>query len=329
MNAINVMDSKSMGTESMEITIDLQQRDGFRDPVYLKKLQRAVDKIQNIDDANITLTNVVSLVDVVKELNRALNENRMQAYRIPDDRNLVSQELLLFEGSGRSDLEQLVDLDFSTTRLTLLVRKTDALYYKPYLDKVREAVESEFPDAKIELTGLLAIAAYSFSTLLSSMANSYFVLFFVTVPLMMILVRSFKMGCLSMVPNFFPLLFCLGMMVIVDSPLNIVSMLVGGIAIGVIVDDTIHFIHHFKQHYIRTNSVDIAVGKTIETTGKALLFTSVLFVIAGMIDIVATMPIFTTFGLFLALIITVAFLSDIILMPALVKVIFPDRSISS
>ncbi len=62
---------------------------------------------------------IFSIVDIIKEINQALNGNNEDFYKIPDNKALIAQELLLFENSGSEDLEKVVDSDYKTTRLTI------------------------------------------------------------------------------------------------------------------------------------------------------------------------------------------------------------------
>ena len=111
------MEDEGAGTESLEILINLGVENSFSKPENLQKLERIAAGIMEVSNEKVKIGKIISLVDVIKEINRALNENRMEAYEIPDKRELISQELLLFENSGREDLEQLVDASFATARV--------------------------------------------------------------------------------------------------------------------------------------------------------------------------------------------------------------------
>jgi predicted RND superfamily exporter protein len=107
------------------------------------------------------------------------------------------------------------------------------------------------------ITGTLTAVVYS-------MAKSYLVAFVVITPLMILLIGNLRIGLLSMVPNLTPILVALGLMGWFGHPVDVFTMLVGSIAMGLAVDDTIHFMHNFRRYFARSGDVDrMLTGFTI------------------------------------------------------------------
>ena len=144
----------------------------------------------------------------------------------------------------------------------------------------------------------------------------------VIVPLMMLMVNSIKVGALARAPNIVPILLCLGVMGALDIPIDGFTMLIGGVAIGLVVDDTIHFIHHFKRYLDESGSVEIAVTTTLQTTGRAMLFTTIILVCGFTAFTVSSMQNLVNFGALTALAITLALLADLLMMPSLVSIVY-------
>jgi len=105
-------------------------------------------------------------------------------------------------------------------------------------------------------------------------------------------------------------------------------MLIGSIALGLAVDDTVHFMHGFRRSYERTLDVERSVRETLQTTGQALLFTSVVLSVGFFIYVFSSLQNLTDFGYLTAFAIIVAFLGDILLAPALMSRVLgrTDRS---
>jgi predicted RND superfamily exporter protein len=322
-----MIDQHLGGTRSIEIVVTTGEENGLHDPAVLKKMEDAIAFAKGIEVGPLKVGKEVSFLDVLKETHQALNGNHPEFYAIPADRALVAQELLLFENSGSDDLEPLVDSQFSTGRISLRIPTADRVYYEPFLQQLNVGLEKIFgQDLTWYVTGVAPLIGQIFVAMVHSMATSYLVSFAVIIPLMMILIGSFRIGLVSMVPNIFPIVCVLGVMGWAGLPLDTSTILIGSILIGLAVDDTIHIMHHFHRYYGKKRDVDAAFLTTLRTSGLAILFTSILMG-SGFIAIGAssTMSNMVTFGYLAAFGIGVAFLADILVSPALLKIIYGKK----
>jgi predicted RND superfamily exporter protein len=142
---------------------------------------------------------------------------------------------------------------------------------------------------------------------------------------MILLIGSFKIGLVSMIPNLTPIVLVLGFMGWLGVPLDAFTLLIGSIAMGLAVDDTIHFMHNFRRYYERSGDVTVAVRETLASTGQALLFTSLVLSTGFFIFTLASLNNLFFFGLLTGLAILLAFLADLILAPALMAVVVGRR----
>ena len=120
-----------------------------------------------------------------------------------------------------------------------------------------------------------------------------------------------------MLPNFLPIIFVLGFMGIAGIPVDMMSILIGSIALGLVVDDTVHFIYNFRRYYYETGDSRKAVEQTFLGTGRALLTTSVVLSSGFIVAVTATMLNIQRFGILVTMAIVVALLADFVLSPAL------------
>jgi predicted RND superfamily exporter protein len=153
------------------------------------------------------------------------------------------------------------------------------------------------------------------------MARSYVLAIFIITPLMVLLIGNLRGGLVSMVPNITPIVITLGMMGWFGVTVDMFTMMIGGIAIGLVVDDTIHFIHGFQRDIARTGDARMAVRETLQTTGRALLVTSIVLASGFLVFIFSTMQNLFYFGLFTSFTIVSAFLIDILITPALMVLV--------
>ncbi len=167
---------------------------------------------------------------------------------------------------------------------------------------------------------MMVVMGRSFTASIETLFRSYAIALLVITPLMMLLLGSFRLGLIAMIPNLFPIVLTLGLMGWTGQPLEMFSLLIGSIALGLAVDDTIHFMHGFRRRFGQTGSVEIAVRDTLRTTGQALLFTSVVLTFGFLIYVLSDLNNLFRFGAFTSFSIVVAFLADVLLAPALMKV---------
>ena len=312
------LDSNFGGSTFSEIVVDSGRENGLHDPQLLHAVDRAMQFLDQLEVHGVQSGKATSLLDINKELHQALNGNDPAYYAIPDDRALIAQELLLFENSGSDDLEDIVDTAFSKMRITAKMPFVDGVLYPDYLDALQSGFRDIVGDhAEVTFTGVIMLLAGSVKVLIGDTIRSYMLAFCIIAPLMMLLVGSVRTGLISMIPNLAPIIFTLALMPILGIPLDAFTLLIGSIALGLAVDDTIHFMHNFQRYYVQTGDAPRAVHETLRTTGKALMITSLVLSAAFFVNLFGTMNNLQDFGLLTGTSIIVAFLADVLLAPAL------------
>ncbi len=324
--AIKTMDREFEGLQTLEILIDTGHENGLHDPDVLRRIDEATAHVLSQREGLVRIGKATSILDIVKETHRALNENRDEYYALPEDRALIAQELLLFENSGSDDLEQLTDSQLQTARLTLQSNFADGRYYVPFLTSLRSELQRILgPDIHFQITGSMQLIARSFSLLLTSLTRSYALAFAIITPLMILLVGNWKRGLLSMIPNLLPVYLTLGLMGALDIPITIMTVIIGSIILGIAVDDTIHFMHKFNQYYEASGQVQASIRKTFATTGVALLTTTVALATSFFVLAFASFYHVVQFGLLASSATIIAFLADMLVAPALLVMVLDDK----
>jgi predicted RND superfamily exporter protein len=173
------------------------------------------------------------------------------------------------------------------------------------------------PDLPFTVTGSVALSSRGFSVLLGSLVRSYALALAVISPLMVLLLSSVRRGLLAMIPNVLPVYLTLALMGIADVPMNISTLLMGSVVIGLAVDDTIHFAHHFDRACARGLDPRAAVHETFASVGPALSITSVVLAGSFVVMLLAEFVGVYHFGLLVTFAVVVAFFSDVLLAPAL------------
>ena len=262
-----------------------------------------------------------SITTILKESNKALNENRDAFYTIPEDKDLIAQEFLLFENSGSDDMEDFVDSQFSKANLVMKIPFEDAVAYTRFLETIREHFEKTYPDVQVTITGMGEIMFRTKVNAANSMITSYTYALVVITFFMVLLIGKLRIGFLSMIPNLAPIVITLGIMGFFQIELNLFTMLVANIAIGLAVDDTIHFMHNFRRYFEQSGDPKLAVQETLHTAGRAMLVTSCVLSIGFFIFGFAEMNNVSNFGLLTGTAIVLALLADYFISPALMVVV--------
>jgi predicted RND superfamily exporter protein len=132
-----------------------------------------------------------------------------------------------------------------------------------------------------------------------------------------------------MIPNMFPIVIALGVMGYLDIPLNTYNLIGGSILIGVAVDDTIHFFHNFRRYYLQSGDIHFAVSETLRSAGRALLATTLILVASFWMRLFSDLKVVADFGLVLGIALLMAFLADVLLAPALLRIYYGVRQRTS
>jgi predicted RND superfamily exporter protein len=313
------------GTSNFEILVDSKTVNGLHEPELLNRIAGLDDVVAQLRERGAKLTHTSSIVDIAKETHQALNANDPAYYAIPQDRRLLAQEFLLFENGGSEDLEKVVDSQFSRTHFTIRSTWRDGIYFERFILEADPLFREKIgPSAEVSITGMSAVMSRTVSATTESMLRSYALALAMITPLMVVLIGSLRAGLVSMVPNLVPILLTLGMMGLTDIPIDMFTLLAGCIAIGLAVDDSIHFIASFRRYVDMGHDPVRAVEETMQSTGRALLFTSIVLTSGFLILMLSGMLNLQHVGALTAFAITTAFLLDVTVTPALLVLVHRD-----
>jgi hypothetical protein len=319
-SATSLINDDMGGAVSLEVLIDSRAVNGLQDPTTLEKIARAGSEAVAYRDGAMEISKAVSLVNVVEEIHQALNENRPEFHVVPSDPLLVAQELLLFENTGSDDLLDFADSQLQIGRMTMKAPLIDAAAYAPYLVEMGSRFEQILGEGvDFSFTGLLPLMSQTINAVIQSMASSYAIALAVITPLIIILIGNLRIGLLAMIPNVTPILAAIGAMGWLGIPIDVFTMMVGAISIGLVVDDTIHIMHGFGGYFAKHGDVRAAIRETLSTTGLAILFTTVVLSTGFAIYTISSMSNLIRFGSITATVIALAFVADVILAPALLS----------
>lgn len=317
----------------VEIVVDTEAENGALRLPLMQALAAAEAEIAEQQLHGVYVSRPYSLTSIVKEVNMALQDNQPAAYTLPDSEDTIAQELSLFESSARDDLFEAVDERFQTLRVSVQVSDADSGRYQVLLQHIQSVFDRHLAGmATATITGDTALAADVLAKISSTMTRSYAVSFITITLLLMLLIRSFRLGLLSIVPNVLPILIVINILIALGWPLDLTTVMLGVIAIGIVVDDTLHILHHYREQRATGASIEQSFVKIVPTTGKALLTTTTLFACANFNNVFSPIPGFITFGVALSAVTVLALVADLLVLPAMIAAFTkdpePQRSVS-
>ncbi|MBW2193349.1 MAG: MMPL family transporter [Deltaproteobacteria bacterium] len=316
------IDEHLKGSVILEVILDTQKDNGVKDPALLRGIEKLTADLLTYSTEHLYVGKVFSINDIIKETHRSLHNNDPRYYRLPEDRNTISQELLLFENSGSEDLERVVDGNYRMVRVSVKTSWSDAMHLKELVAFVQDRSQKDLPGvSSVTVTGIPAILSRSIPASLHSMAKSYVIAFFVITFLMILHVGNVRIGLLSMISNLLPIFMTMGIMGFFSIKIEMSTIMIGSIAIGIVVDDTLHFMYNFRKYYEDSGDTALAIRKTMLGTGRALLLTSLILSSGFFILMTASLSLLVVFGFLTGLTIIFALLADFFVNPALMVLV--------
>lgn len=322
--AVERIDRSFSAIMSAEVLVKTGVADGIHEPDVLSRID-ALSTRAGLLDGGLRVGNTLAVTDIVKEIHQALHDGDPRRYQLPTTRREIAQELLLFEAGGSADLERVAGNDLSSARISVRIPWVDAIYYPAFLASLGDAVDGVFGDAyETVITGATVVMSRTVDHLLASLVRSYALCFVLITPLMALCLGSRRSSLVSAAPNILPIVLTLGLMGWAGMGLDATTLLVACIAVGLAVDDTIHFLSGYERLRARGLTVAQAIDGVAATTGPALLVTTTALAAGFSVFTVASMQNMKQFGALLAFAIVTAFFADVILAPALLTIVDRD-----
>jgi hypothetical protein len=326
--AVGVIEAKITGSMPIEIIINTGSEQGVVEPEFLQRLDKWLTSLRGAEINGIPIRSVNSLVDLVKETNQAFNGNNPENYVVPNDKELIAQELLLVEMDKADDLYQFVDKSFRKTHLTIIVPWQDAILFQSFILKLKDSYAESMGDQAytMHVTGVIPIFSALFAAMVKSAAQSYLLAAIAITFLMVFFMRGVVDGLLAMIPNLLPIVVVVAFMAVVDLPMDVFTVLIGSIAVGLCVDDTIHFMHGFKRAFALHGDAARAIEETLLDTGKALMITTIVLFWGFLTFTLSDLSSMDNFGILTAMCIVLAILADFLLCPALMMLRYGKKA---
>ncbi len=299
------------GIHFLNLSLRTAKRDYFKDPVVLKKielLEQFVSSMPKVDQ-------VISITEYIKLMNKAFHKDDIRFYRLPEKSSTISQYLLLYDAGDISDF---INDDWSWATVRIRVSENSSMKIMKMVEKLQSYLRQIFPTSEVasSVVGISVLEAETNELVTQSQIRSLSLAFLIIFLLMFVVFRSVKVGLLSMVPNVIPLIFNFGIMGALRINLDSATSMISAVGIGIIVDDTIHFLHTFLKAIKEYNFAN-AIKYTLMEKGRPIIFTSVILFFGFIVLILSKFSPTSAFGILTSMLMLNALIADIIILPAI------------
>lgn len=323
------VETQMSGNASLVYLVDTGVSDGIKSLEFVQQLER----FQNYADTLDLVRDTRSINNVLKELNQSFHADQAQWFKLPDSKELLSQYLLVYEFSGGEQLPDFVSHDYSRTALKLRLAMASSQEIEEVIAKLDAfLVENPITAESIKTTGMGLLWVKIGEYIIETQIASYMLVFAMIAIVVSIVFGSIKIGLVSMIPNLGPIFVCMGLMGWAGIPLDHFKVMLGTVALGIAIDDTIHLVTRFRSRFMAIGSYDRAMARCLRDVGPALVITTLILVGAFATYGFSEMQTLASFGYLLAISITLALIADLYLMPCLItklKLFGPEFTVES
>ncbi|MFN3984442.1 MAG: efflux RND transporter permease subunit [Rhodocyclaceae bacterium] len=301
-----------VGVTALELVVDGPGRDAFKHPQRLERIKAVQTWVDTLPEVDRSL----SMVDIIEEMHWAFFEED-EAFRVlPDDAELLSQLLLVYDGD---DLSELVNNEYDRTRILLNLNAHGANAIQAVIERIEAHIATHSPpDLVWQVAGYGRLFADQEDLLVVGQMRSFVGAFGQVFIIMLILWRSLPTAVISMIPNIAPLYFVFALMGGTGIYLDMATVLIASVLLGITVDDTIHIFHNYVERRRKGFSVVFSLARSARVTGRAVVATSLLLIAQFLVLVGSDFRPTASFGLLAATGLLAAQVMDLLLLPALI-----------
>ncbi len=317
--ATTFIEDNISGVHFLNVSLEAKDQDYFKQPQALKfiqDLQIFLSTIAQIDDTT-------SVVDYIKEINKSFNNEDEDFYRIPDSYNLISQYVLLY---GAADLNDYIDSRWQWATVQIRLSEHSTAKLDKVMKTINTYLQNNKPDSVLaSVLGQTVLEVESNEAVTRGQIKSLGLAFLVIFFMMFLVFKDFRLGLVSIVPNTLPLVMIFGIMGWSGIRLNSATSMIAAVGIGVIVDDTIHFLHSFKRALAQNPKVEEAIKIALLEKTRPIVLTSIILFFGFATVIVSRFVPTSYFGLLSASLMLSALWADLIVLPSLLLCVYKNK----
>jgi len=306
------------GILPFEITIDTRKPRGVMQMSTIQKISELQDTLARYPEFSKPL----SVAELVKYSKQAFYNGNPEMYGIPNsqERNFIMQYLPSMQSGKRTILNSFVDTTLSRTRISVQMANIGTHDIQRIKDELKPDIDSIFDPGKysVELTGTSLVFLKGTTYLVNNLMTSLIMAVILISILMGLMFSSFKMVAVSMVPNLLPQIMTAALMGYFNIPIKPSTILIFSIALGISVDNAIHFLSRYRLALKHNNwDIRISVFSALRETGFSMIYSSIVLFLGFGIFTLSSFGGTQSVGFLISFTLIVALFSNLMLLPSL------------
>lgn len=303
------------GPYTLEFSIPAKDDNGITAPEYLRNLERFAAWLETREH----VVHVDHIARVMKRLNRAMHGDRDEWYRLPESKPLAAQYLLLYEMSlppGR-DLSTQVDFHKSASRVSVILDRVSSNRIEAFAEEADRWIEENLPAyMRTHPTGTIMIFTHLTERNIRAMFVGTGLAFVLIAGILILALRSVRLGLVSLVPNVLPVLLGIGLWAAVAGEIGLIVSVIAATTLGLIVDDTVHILSKYRRaRREHGSSPGEAVVYVFAHAGNAILITTVVLTAGFLVLCLSDFRLNSDMGLLTSITLVFALVMDLTLLP--------------
>ncbi len=319
------------GYVGLSILIDSGEPDGINDPEFLNLIEEIRQWLLLDPSLGYSIGRADAFPDVIKTMHRAMNNDDISYYKIPEDRITIEEYMELYAGEdensdGRPDeFESYFDPDYKTIMIFARLRETETCMMTTHdmaeiTKKISRYLDEKLKDTySYKITGEPVIIVQLSKHVVKGQLTSLVLCIIVVSIIVVLLFRNFKAGLVSCIPMGIAVTINFGIMGWFGIRLDSATAIIASITIGIGIDDTIHFLNTYRQYKGKGQTLDETLASTLSTSGKAITYTSLALIFGHVVLITSKFMPIILFGLLISISMVATTLGALIVLPATIK----------
>ncbi|MEA3411904.1 MAG: MMPL family transporter [Pseudomonadota bacterium] len=307
------------GLYFIDYSLDSKESGGISRPEFLEAVKRFTLWLRSQPE----VIHVSAITDIFERLNKNMHADDEAWYRLPEQRDLAAQYLLLYEMSlpYGLDLNNQIDVDKASTRLSVSMHTISTRGVIEFESRAKDWMQANTPDLVTQGASPTVMFSHIGARNIRSMLwGTTLALVLISLVLIFAL-RSLKLGLISLVPNLLPAGIAFGIWGIFVGEIGLALSVVMGMTLGIVVDDTVHFLSKYlRARRERGCNAEDAVRYAFSSVGIALWVTTVVLVAGFLVLSLSAFELNAGMGLLTAVTITIALIVDFLLLPPLLMI---------
>lgn len=307
------------GVMPLEFSIDTKKRKGVQKLSTINKIGEFEQVIAGYPELSKTL----SIAEVLKFAKQAFYKGNEKMYSIPNnnEKNFILRYLPQNQTGKRTILNQFIDTSMQYTRISTQMANIGTFEIKRIKDELRPKIDSIFPSDKfdVQITGTSVVFLKGTQYLVKNLFTSLLLALVIITILMALLFSSIRMIIISLVPNIIPLIMTAAMMGYLNIPIKPSTVLIFSIALGISVDNAIHFLSRYRLQLIINNwNIKESAIAALQETGFSMIYSSVVLFFGFIIFVLSSFGGTESLGYLIAFTLAIALFSNLFILPSLI-----------